>query len=409
MAAATLFVYLTAYRSFGSRAALWAALFFGLTGISLNLGEFAVPDALAVPLVTASFYLATTSIFDRRRTRLLFAGTAFGLAAVTSFAALFILPAFVLWILLINGRYAGSRAGSTRRLAWEGLILPMVLIPGLYALFALSDLQALALYEPQTGTAGQTAHDLLRDVGLPAVLALISLPILSGLKPRNHALSARQAMLAFVSALLASACFLAVWVFAIYHFSTLDMKWLWQHEVYALIVLALFCGYGIDAIVRGLQTTTSTVSVPIRTVGAAGMLLLVLGSGANALAHNTYWQRSWPNFSNVLEALSEDPLGSDTRLWTTANGVYRHYLDAVLEEGLSVGPDGMDNLKRAVAECGLDILIIDDFAAPVPWKQLDTMVRESGYDTKYMFAEALTGEVAVTTKVYAPDIPCRFF
>jgi hypothetical protein len=337
------------------------------------------------------------------------AGAAFGLSVVTSFAALLILPALVLWVLLVTVKYVASRAGTAGRVAWERFVIPAALIPGLYALLARPDLQALGLYQPQIGTAGLIARDLLRDIGLPAVLALISLPILGGPRARFSVLSVKEAMAGVVGALLASACLVAAWTFAVYHFATLDTKWLWQHEVYALIVLALFSGHGIDEIVRGLRATTPEVSVPVRALGAAAMLLLVLGSGANALAHNAGWQRSWPNVGDVLDALSEETIGSQARLWTTANTVYRHYLDAVFVEGLSVSPDRMDVLKRAAAECGLDYIIVDDFTAPVAWEPLDALMRDSQYYAKHTFVQPLTGEVVITTRIYAPGVPCRFF
>src|SRR5258706_15739508 len=45
------FVYLAARQVFDRQAALWTLLLFGLTGVSISLGQFAVIDVMCVPLL----------------------------------------------------------------------------------------------------------------------------------------------------------------------------------------------------------------------------------------------------------------------------------------------------------------------------------------------------------------------
>jgi len=59
------FVYLTTLRLFGKQAALWAMAIFGLTGISISLGQLAVYDSLAAPLVAASLYCLVMGPWSR--------------------------------------------------------------------------------------------------------------------------------------------------------------------------------------------------------------------------------------------------------------------------------------------------------------------------------------------------------
>src|SRR5258708_27684241 len=93
------FIYLAARQMFGKHAGLWAMLIFGVTGVSINLGQFGVYDLPSVMFLPATLYCLVTAAQLRGRKEtiyLLAACGCFTVAVLGKYIGFLYLPALML-------------------------------------------------------------------------------------------------------------------------------------------------------------------------------------------------------------------------------------------------------------------------------------------------------------------------
>ncbi len=240
------FVYLAARQVFDRQAALWTLLLFGLTGVSISLGQFAVIDVMCVPLLAIALYYllqGVQSTTKHQKLSFAVAGFAFALSVLSKYIALLCLPALVIsvaWYCLMRGE---SIRSIIFKLPWLYFILPVVIILGAYGLLYFKDLMQVfsGAYSTQHEERLQIISETWEEIGTVAALGIIGASILAvqilnhynARKPRNLLLVG-VAVAVFIGAALS---------IPIYQTLTANVRSLWKHDVYCLIFLAPLAGY----------------------------------------------------------------------------------------------------------------------------------------------------------------------
>lgn len=391
-------VFGTTRRLFGLRAALWAALLFGLAGGSIGLGQMAVYDSLSAPLLSLALLCMVNAAFAEGRAMrvyLLAAGVLYSLSALSKYIALLYFPAlFLAGIALFLAGFTlflGRERPLQQLFMW---FVPVVtLILGAYLLL---NHEALLFMLANSGTLlrvesnrSEIVWTIVAEIGplLPAVLAGVwfvrtSDAYRGGERPR---------WIRVVLPLLILALLLAVFTAPLYQIVSRNIQSLWKHLVFASLFLAPLAGFGIERM-------TQVVRQPGRRglalrLGYALVLVLAVGSFVKAgLDRNWGLQHSWPNASGAIEYLRGADWNLDMRVLAEQAAVYEYYFD--------LGPNdrdvwsntfymeyrelrGLDAMLKGIEDRYFTHVILDDYYTPEKNQAIEAALQQHGYVEVY--------------------------
>lgn len=414
---AALFVYLTVRRIFDYRSALFALFVFGFTGISIDLGQYAVNDAMGVAFLAAALYCSTCAVvyLAEANTYLVWAGLAFSLSVLAQYAVILALPG-LMFVMLILYLYRGrSFLSFLTEVPWGSFIVPVGTILGFYVAFYRNDLgEALTralVTQPQN--RGTLTLQILRDIGVPLLFALIAIPIIAQ-KAANHVRN-RQLMTSIQFVLCLPGLIVAINLILIYHVVTANARALWTHEIYVLVFLAPLAGFGVAASIEYLRSLQGEKAIRVRLLGAALTLIASFWFVINAWHQNADFHTSWPNNQRVIDYIQRLPPTS--QVLSPSRAIYDFYT-VVGKSGYQVGRNRLQpgtinaedqrTISRAIQDCAYGLVVLDDYYAPELSNTLETLVRQAGYKIVFAASETLSTNVTVNTHVYIPiDNNCK--
>ncbi len=411
LTAASSFIYLTARRLFGMQPALWAAFLFGLTGVSINLGQFAVLDALGVPLLAASLYCVVSAILSptRQKAFLTAAGIIFSLCVLVKYIGILSLPGLVMAMLAVHLYQGRSLTAFITKMSWLSLIIPMVIILGIYGAYYARDLQEVfsGRFAYQFDSRGAILLAQLTEIGITSLLALVAIPFI--MMKAFDELRMRHPGLLVLFAACMPILIVTVFLLPIYHIVSSNSRSLWKHEVYSLVFIAPLAGYGVARLIDSIRSITGKNTLKLRAVSAVvtviGMFLFV----SVALRQNAIFHASWPNSQRVIDFVHSQKLSPQSKVLASNYAIVDYYFDlGVTDRQIWTTPwdtesstvKGIDVLRKAIQDCTYDLIVLDDYYAPELNEQVEPLVQKAGYRLTYNASEKLSTNAVIGIRVY---------
>lgn len=400
-------IYLATTRLFGGESAVWATIIFGLTAISIDVGQFAVYDAPVVPALAGSLYLivrAAEAPPQRERWLLLGAGACLISAIFAKYFAVIFLP-----VLSLIGLACALQQGRSMRPFFGWFFLPMSLLIGAYALIADDELRSLLAgrFGVAPGARRLIFADIWAEIGFTTLIALVGLGLLAwrGLPSTGYVPRSRR----IIWAALVPALALSALAAPIYHLGTGNSQSAWKHSVYSLIFLAPLAGYACAALVAALRELPGRQGLTARVIGALSSALIVAWGVDYALDRNYGFQRSWPNTSGVVAHLENAGLAPGDPVLAEGAQIYDY--------AFAFGPDysamwsntwyvrygdlaDADAMEAAIADRVYRFVVLDEYHTPDLRERLQTALRAAGYTQEYNEPQTLSTGMAVRLQVY---------
>lgn len=399
--AAVMIFQLTA-RLFNPVSGLWAMLLFGLTPISINLGQYAVYDAPVVPLLVVTGYcLIRAAEANGKQEYWYLAGAAisFVLATFSKYFAMLYLPALLLFGLVLycsRGRRLWPLftifAGLT------GIVL------GVYGLVYWRDLQQLLAgnYGVRSGTQYSIISNIWMEIGIVALLAVVGgywLIRAWAYRPSQHSL--------WLAVLLTS---LTISFFAapIYHVVTLNLHAAWKHSIYSLVFLAPIAGYGCATTIEMLRTRLRShrwyrIATPVAIIIAMTLFLNY------SLNRNWGFQHSWPNVTNEVAFLKAQGLTDQQHVLAEGAQIYEYYFNFDVPSRttwqdtwyMEYGDlQGIPAMTAAIRDRWFNYVVLDDYYTPGVRQQLEPLLLSNGYTIGFEESEPLGSGGSILSRVY---------
>jgi hypothetical protein len=411
MTVAAFFVYLIGLRLFSGQAGLWALFLFGLSGISLNLGQHAVYDALGVPLLAVTLYLLIRAVQqpDRQQIYLQWAGVIFSLCVLAKYIALLLLPALLMAVFMLHIYYGRGIWAFFRNLSWQSFIVPMLLILGIYAAIYRTELQIVLTgqFASQNEDRLVIFRDTIEQIGIP-VLAT-GLGVIAVIQKAVKRLSVKRPGLFLLFILTFPLLLLFTLAMPTYHLVTANVRALWKHNVYTLVFLAPLAGYGVSQLISGLRTMTGGRLMLLRTVGALATAIGLFWFMMNAVRQNVAFHHSWPNNEGVIEHLRALNVTPETKVLSSSYAIYEYYFDFGVNDRQTWSNvwyteygdlRGTEAVQQAIQDCAFDLAILDNFYAPEWSGTLAAQLQQVGYVISYSTTEMLAEGTPIVTNVY---------
>ena len=419
--AAAIFVYLTARRLFTRQVAFWAMLVFGLAGGSISIGQFAVYDSLMLPLLAiALFCLINATQIGRRATWLYLAlgALAFAAASLAKYTAIFYLPALCLTAAAV---YALQRR-------WRGIVklciffvVPVMAMLGAYILIYYQDV--IQVFTGQQGFQAApplgVAQNVSEEIGVAVLVALLGLAaviyvawraaqtdpgmIITTLSDYLRPKSKLRLALVVLGALLLFGSYLSL---PLYQVVTSNIRSVWKAAYASLIFLAPLAGYLLAYVIGWVRSQNRA-----RLAAALLMTLLVVSWVSYDLDRNWGFQNSWPNVSGAVDYLRQHGLTKDSRVLAEAGAIYEYYFYPVFgQDGRHIwsdtwfmdykGQQGVGAMTAAIGDHYFDFVILDDNYTPDVNPQIETALRQAGYQIDYRKVQPLTTGHDSVVRVY---------
>jgi hypothetical protein len=408
---AAVFVYMAAKRLFDNETALWTLLLFGLSGISISLGQQAVLDVLGVPLLALSVYWIVLSFRSERRQSWYFmwAGFTFSLSVLAKYIALLYLPALVLLIVTLHLWAGRSLLSVITRIRWISFFVPMVIVLGIYGAFYFNDLMAVmsGQFASQSGSRGVILWKIIQDVGVPILLAVFGM-VLIGWKTVQRFYPQRVGLLVILLPVLAL-LMAAVLILPLYHILAANERSMWKHNVYTLIFLAPLAGYAIARTIQAVRWIGQKSLMPFRFVSAGITIVALIWFSVSALRQNDALQRSWPNNVDELAFIQTQNITPQSRILSPSYAIYEYYFDMGVDDrdvwnnvwyteyGTSTGTDA---IRQSIQECSYDLIVLDNYYAPEWAGTLEPLVQEAGYVIVHNTLEEISTGDTIITNIY---------
>ncbi len=404
---AAIYVCLSARRLFGETAGLGGVFLFLFSGSSINLGQHAVYDVLAVALLAASLYYTLVAAHRAQHAARFFvlAGVCFALAVLAKYIAVAMLPALAAYAVVGRLRASG-RLDVFSRPGWMLGVGAAVLVLVPYFSMNMPAIQQVftGQYSSQFMPPEQIAQALLLNLGLSSLLALVGLVLLSrkpGQPPQRLVPAALVLLLA-----------LSIFVLPVYHILTSNGRALWKHEVFTLVFLAPVAGLALSRLLRSLWEALERGNLirwgTIASVLVAGGLLLV----GSAWVSNRTFRSSWLNAAPVINHLERYlQLRPEAFVLASAATVYETYLfpDQPDPNGWRDtwgfdynGVWGEEGMLMAVQDCALDAVILDDFYTPQTTTLLIPVLESAGYVLDFEDEQRLSAGYSNHLSIYVP-------
>jgi 4-amino-4-deoxy-L-arabinose transferase-like glycosyltransferase len=406
---AAMFVYLITLRLFNVQAALWALLAFGLTGVSINLGQLAVLDTLGVPLLAVTLYCAIRAVQtpERQQSSLEWAGIAFSLCILAKYIGLFLLPAVIMTMFALHLSYGRSPLTFFSGISWQSLILPMLIILGIYGALYGDELKIVLTgqFADQPESRLTILKTIFTEIGLPLVLALtgLSWDIRKAVRRTRY----RKWVIAVFVLLLLTALF----ALPLYHLLIGNIRSLWKHNVYTLVFLAPLAGYSITLLIQSLRSRAGEHRQLIRGAGAVITVGAVLWFLSSAVWQNNEFRKSWPNNRRVIADLRTLDLTPQSRVLSSSYAIYEYYFDFGAHDRETWaniwyeeygGLKNREGVEKAIAECAYDVAVLDNYYAPEWSDAIQRQLLEAGYTLAFSESERLATDADIVTNVYLP-------
>ncbi len=414
---AAVFVYLTARKLFGGRAGLFALFIFGLTGVSINLGQHAVYDALGVPLAAASLYCVASAVLnpEHQRRYLLWAGITFSVGVLAKYIGLLTLPTLIVVMLALHLSQGRGLFQFITRVSWASFIIPIVIILGIYAAFYRTDLPLVftGQFASQADSRGAILLEIVQEIGIPILLALVAVPIIAQ-EAYNH-LHTEHPVVFVVLAIMLPVLVIAVLLLPIYHFATSNVRSMWKHEVYVLVFIAPLAGYGIAKPIEALRSIGGQIALPARLISAVVTIVGIFWFVSYAFFQNGEFHWLWPNSQDTVNFLRSQHVTPQSRVLSSSYAIYDYYFNFGVHDQQVWnnvwytrydGMEGPDAARKAIQDCAFDVIVLDDYYAPDLVRSLEPLVLQSGYVLKYSAIEKLSTQAVMGTRAYTPD-GCR--
>lgn len=402
MCAACAFVYFTSRRLFGRKAGLIGALLFSFNGSILNLGQLAVYDSLAFPLLAISFYLlvvAATSGMNQKR--LLFIASVFAiLSTLSKYLVLIYLPALFLTALVLYLLQGASIRKALFKLSLY-FAFPIVLVLIAYTALNWSDL--VEVFREQGFSAAPrwlVIRIIVQEIGFITLLALAGLFLLSSsitfrgdqdtealfgiLSPRiTRQLLQRLSWPVFLFLFFLLIC---SWMASpLQQWLTANNRSLWKNCAYSLIFLTPLAGHCVSTFIGFFRSRASLWT------NVAGILIILAGIYYfvdRSLDSVWSFHLSWPNTQGAMTYLRENGLDENSRVLAEEMDVYEYYFLPEIRDGRVwnnfwhmeyAGLSGQEGALAAIRDRALDYVIIDDYYFPGIRERVSPMLAEAGY------------------------------
>ncbi len=416
---AAIFVYLIALRLFDRQSALWTLFVFGLAGISINLGQHAVYDALGVPLLALTLYCLICAIQEPRQQQnyLEWAGVSFSLTVLAKYIGILTLPALLLIAFWFHLYYGRRLLAFFSQIPWQAFIIPDLLILGIYGAFYFDELR-----EVLTGQFASQPEDravivlaIVQQIGVPIFLAVIGafFAVRKGvMNPGKRHPKLFLLLLALTPLLLAS-----LLAMPLYHLITANIRSLWKHNVYTLVFLAPLSGYGLTRLIQYLRSLAGDRSVLLRGLGAVLTAITLFWFVIDSFRQNTEFHHSWPNNQRVMGYMRSQNLTPQTSVLSSSYAIYEYYFDFGVDDRQTWSNvwyteygnlSGTEAIQQAIQECAFDIAILDTYYAPDFSYTLAIQLQQAGYAIVLSEVDTLANGSEVMTNVYVlPEGECR--
>jgi 4-amino-4-deoxy-L-arabinose transferase-like glycosyltransferase len=398
-------IFLATIVLFDNRAALWAVLAFALTPVSINLGQFAVQDALAVVLLCVALFCLVKASCSSGTLEAVFlqsAAISFVLAAITKYFVTLYLPA----ALLVAAACYLAQNRPVRPLV-SRFLGPVLVALCIYAAYHHADLWVLfnGPFGVQPGRPGVIATTIWNELGLLAILALGALGILAWeYRRQSNGAGWRRVLLWCV---LLPLLVMAFFAGALYHVLAANQHSVWKHTIYTLVFLAPLAGYACARLVGLIGALRGRRALVGRLAGAAITSIVLVWFAQSALDRGWGFQHSWPNVTGVLTHLRAAGYAPNQRVLAEGAHVYQYYLGRSTPENwqdtwyAEYGDlRGQAALRAAVRDQQFDTVILDDFYTPGVRAQLEPALHEAGYRVAYEESQNLSSGETILIRVY---------
>jgi hypothetical protein len=382
-------------------------MIFGLTAISIDIGQYAVYDVPAVPLLALALYClirATAVSGVKESTYLLTAALSFILATLSKYFAGLYLPALV----LIGLACYLFRQKSSYPL-FTKFIGPIGLSLGLYTYFYRYDWLTIFAenFGMQSGSPQLIFRDIWSELGVVAVVAGVGAFFALGkLFSRLRARPIRELLL---WALLLPCLSICLFAAPLYNLVTANHDVVWKHTIYSLIFLSSLAGSGCAAVIAWVRSYRGRWAILYRAVGAAVTVLGLIWFVNYSLDRNWGFQNNWPNVSGVIKFLRAQGLTKEDRVLAEGAHIYDYYFDFgpanrtvwqdtwYIEYGSDVGTAAM---AAAIRDHWFDFVVLDDYYTPGIRQALEPTLKQAGYVLGYQATQKLGSGQDVMIQVY---------
>ncbi|MDZ4719900.1 MAG: glycosyltransferase family 39 protein [Roseiflexaceae bacterium] len=410
-AIAVSYIYFSTKQLFGISAALWASLLFGFCTISMNLGQFAIGDALALPMLCISFYcivMAGSKSPVHVDLYLLSASAAFIVAALAKYLLLLYLPALVLLsvVLLLMRGWSASPTLTP-------FLGPIVVVIMLYTVYYQADISlALVQYFSETGDRARMLQTIWDEAGIPLVLGLAGAFVLPHVAlPRPGMLDRRIRQIMW---LILPILVIGLFALPLVALAFATTRNLWENLLPTLALTAPLAGYGIATVTERVRATRGRSGLAFRFAGLAITIAGLWWIANVATARHWGWQHSWPNVERTVSYLELHSPTDDGRVLAEGAPVYQFYLrqqkyqpttwDNTWAFGYN-GQNGLSAMQIAIRDHYFDRVILDSYYTPTLTAQLVPTLLDAGYTLSFQDTQTLTtGQIAI--QVYErPEVP----
>ncbi len=407
----SIFVYLIALRIFGKQTALWAMAIFGLAGISIELGQLAVYDSLAVPLMAASLYClvraATTDIDDvaREDWYLLAAAVTFSLSFLAKYITIICLPA----LLAIAAALYLSRGRSLRPLVKFPWVTALILV--VYVFLFRNDLAQVFIFKNtnsyQFATRAAVVRIIWQESGVTLLVSLVGAMLLVQHPPKLARLAApwdRVAPALVMPVLLVT--MLVIPIYALYGHNSRSLE---KHLVFSLVFLAPLAGYACATIIQRVCLSKGAWSSYYRASGAVITALALIWFTDYALGRDWDFEHSWPSTAGAISHLKAAGVTDHDQVLASRSYIYDYYFNyGVAHRSMwhstwylaYKGRYGLSAMEAAIHDHWFKYVVLDDYYTPDVAQELRAPLRWAGYVLGYKTSQTLSFGAPIGTRVY---------
>lgn len=421
---AVILVYLTTRTLFNKYAALFAMFFFGFVSSNVNMGQLAVYDSLALPLLALSLYCLVRAALlpQQERSWLTAASVALVFTVLSKYIGLIYVPALGLTAFALYLSRGRGLWESVRLLALY-FIFPAFILLSIYGLYYYADLRLVAMEQGYAwAERREVAFVILEEMWFVAIPAFVGLVLLLTNVWRGvvetpatlHPLARRCWPSKSRSVQLFAALFVVVlaltWMAApAYHWWGHNIRSLWKNVNYSFIFLAPLAGYAVATLIESNRRRHESA----RLMGLAIALVIMYVFVDRTLDRNWAFQESWPNATGVIHYLNErGGLDTSSRVLAEGMDIYEYYMGLGTADGevwtsvwyMKYGDlYGLEAMTRALEHQYFDYVILEGYYEVSMRDALLPILVETGYVVGYEEMQPLRSGGPVHIQVFVVE------
>ncbi|MEP7287421.1 MAG: glycosyltransferase family 39 protein [Chloroflexota bacterium] len=412
-----IFVYLVTLHTFNQRAALIALLVFGLTGVSISLGQLAVYDVLAAPFLAATLYYmvaATTKTGRTQKFYFVIGSIAFSLTFLSKYVLLLCLPAVVGIVVLLCLSRGDDLRSIIRKLPWMYFIAPMGIICGAYVGFYFSEIKTVLTgqFSTQAATRPEILQQMWDEMITPVIIiAMLGLLYAAWTVVKHYRTKTGKSMVrpTIIAVVLSVMLMLAILSIPLYQLWGSNIRSLWKHYVYSLIFLAPLAGYALASFFDWVGSGRLRMA-PLRIVAAIAVIIGAYSFISKNLDRNWGFQHSWPTAAKVIDYVKTLNINENSLVLGSGSAIYEYYIPTTKNRDVWQSTwymnyktfSGPDAMKAAINDCALDAAIMDDYYFPEMNTTLQPLLLKAGYKVGFETTEK-TSVGTINTRVFIPN------